>query len=117
MPLAATEFLITPLVDSFPLPSDRATPDKALQEKWGKYLPSDGPAVGRRQRRRSLMMKGDARSEAVLDSLTAEFYAIQDVCLVNFRSVGSCLKPPHNWQYCKSTDWSSFSPDPKSNLP
>lgn len=118
--LGVTEFLIPPLVsdDSFPSPIDlvKRAKDSALQEEqWIKYLPGDGPAVSRRQRRRALVAQGNG-NEASLDALTSEFYAIQDVCFLTL-SKRSCGQPPAEWQSCTKTDWSSLSPDPKSSLP
>nr|SVE71518.1 EOG090X01AN [Daphnia similis]SVE72151.1 EOG090X01AN [Daphnia similis] len=109
--IATTEFLIVPQKAG-----DQSTQFDAgiseSQKEWGKFLPVDAKsAIYRREK--ALLMKKDISK--FLDKMTAEYYAIQDICYKD--------KPPHcatirfhDWQSCLSTDWSSFSQDPKSEL-
>nr|SVE79959.1 EOG090X01AN [Daphnia magna]SVE81156.1 EOG090X01AN [Daphnia magna] len=108
--IATTEFLIVPQA------GDQSTQFEARisesQKVWEKYLPVDAKsAIYRREK--ALLMKKDISK--FLDKMTAEYYAIQDICYKD--------QPPHcatigfhDWQSCLSTDWSSFSQDPKSEL-
>ncbi len=112
--IAATEFLVVPQIGDENLQFDAK--DNASQKSWEKYLLStDGGKSGTNRREKTLLklMKNDISS--YLDKTTVEFYAIQDICYVDTAPQCAAIQL-HDWQPCLSTDWSSFSPDPKSKL-
>ena len=110
--VATTEFLITPQLSD--TTKHFVIENNTYQKAWGKYLtPISKSAAGRQEK--PLLTESDISS--YLDKAVVSFYAIQDICYVG--------RPPRcmedsltsNWQLCSSTDWSSFSRDPKSELP
>lgn len=108
--IAANEFLIVPQIGDEHLQFDAK--DDASQKTWGKYLPIDTKS-GTKRRENALLMKHDISS--YLDRTTTDFYSIQDICYVG--NAPKCAEIQlHDWQSCSSTDWSSFSQDPKSKL-
>ncbi|XP_065580281.1 xylosyltransferase oxt-like isoform X1 [Artemia franciscana] len=57
----------------------------------------------------------DAPSTKLLaSSLFKKYYSIQDVCLVDYPRLRNCFK---KLPRCGDTNWSSVSPDPKSEFP
>lgn len=112
--IAATEFLVVPQVGDDNLPFD--TKDNASQKTWEKYLlPTDGGKSGTNRREKTLLklMKSDISS--YLEKTTVDFYVIQDICYVDTAPQCAAIQL-NDWQSCLSTDWSSFSQDPKSKL-
>ncbi|XP_046464696.1 xylosyltransferase oxt-like [Daphnia pulex] len=108
--IATTEFLIVPQTSDDSLQFDGKINE--FQKTWGKYLPVDAKSATRREK--ALLMKKDISS--YLDKTTAEYYAIQDICYTGHPPECATIQY-HDWQSCTSTDWSSFSQDPKSVLP
>lgn len=110
--IATTEFFITPQFGDHHL--QFGTIDNESHKAWEKYLPDDTKSVAARRTRASLL-NNDTIS--FLDKMVAEFFAIQDICHIGHPPQSCAGSHIHDWQSCLITDWSSFSQDPKSNLP
>ena len=109
--VATTEFLVVPHVGDQSLTLD--VKDNQSLASWAKYKTDDVNLIRSRRDRESLLEKDIS---SYLDKIVVEFYSIQDICYA--AQLPKCLsgKRNHDWQSCLTTDWSSFSRDPKSEL-
>jgi len=105
--LLSSEFLIVPLPDDH---QDYPSGEHPSQKKWEQHLETDGGNV--RNKWLSELMKSNAQT--YLDHVTRDFYSVEDVCFVG--TISPC-QPSSPGLSCLLTEWSSFSPDPKSQMP
>lgn len=105
--LLSSEFLIVPLPDDH---QDYPSGEHPSQKKWERHLKTDDNNI--QQKWLAELMKSNAQS--YLDHVTREFYSVEDVCYVG--TISPC-QPPSPGLSCLQTEWSSFSPDPKSQMP
>lgn len=105
--LLSSEFLIVPLPDDH---QDYPSTEHPSQKKWERHLETNGGNV--RHKWLAELMKSNAQT--YLDHATRYFYSVEDVCYVG--TISPC-QPPSPGLSCSHTEWSSFSPDPKSRMP
>lgn len=70
-----------------------------------------------------LVLPSRSNSDTFVDSLVERFYSVDDFCSIdggqllnNDCSFINAYSRPKSVKQCKFTDWSSYSPDPKSQI-
>ena len=112
--LLSSEFLIVPLPDDH---KDYPSGEHPSQKKWEQHLEpknssSSSSSSSSNFLARNSLLKSNAQS--YLDRVTQDLYSVEDVCHV--ATISPC-RQSNILLSCAQTDWSSFSPDPKSQLP
>lgn len=109
--VASTEFFVTPQINDQSL--QFSVKDNKSHTTWDKYLLDDAKSTAARQEKAFSFVRNNISS--YLDKMTAEFYAVQDICYIG--TPPQCMNDQlRDWQICSNTDWSSFSEDSKSKL-
>lgn len=112
--IAQCKFLIVPSISTkdaiVDLPKSNQVATAQQIKQWDAYLPDEPDAALMERKALENSKLTGLEQIAWIDRLVSKLYITKDICVV---SASIALV---DLQQCTDTTWSSFSPDPKSNL-
>lgn len=83
---------------------------KKSSQLWKDFLPSESNAKTLQSNVMSNLKSSGLQKIEWINKLVHDFYAVSDTCILN------SMENAENFQRCSQTSWSSFAPDPKSDI-
>lgn len=112
--IAQCNFVIFPKLSSNNYTADSWTDlarAKKIDSQWEQYLPDETNQQLMEEQTIENAKLIDDEQIAWINKLTNQFFAIKDVCVV-----GDATRQLEQMARCRDTSWSSFAPDPKSEM-